>query len=268
VRPELPSDPEPQFVHTAAGRLAFTVEGAGQGTVLAVPGLPGTRRDFRWLAPLLAQHCRVVRVDLPGFGDTPRFGCRGWSSEAKAEVLAALIDALELERVSLLSHSSGSAPAVRLAAGQPERVDGLVLLAPTGSRPHYPTHVFAALAAAYRVPLTRGLLDVGVARFFASAGFPRSLTDEERRNAVLDAAALDFAEHRAALVEVAVPALVCWAEDDPVIPADIPAALVWMLANAEPLTFTSGGHNIQKTQARAVADAVVARCVPVDAAGD
>lgn len=224
---------------------------------MAVPGLPGSVRDFRWLAPLIAEHHRVLRLDLPGYGQSPRTATRGMATHQRAQAVAALITELGLGQVTLLAHSSGSTPVAWLAAQRTDLVRGVVLLAPTGPRPHYSVPAFQAVAAAYRVPPARPLLDVAARRFFAAAGFPRSLSDTERRLAILDAAAIDFAAHRAVLSVVAAPALVCWAEDDPVIGSDRVLDLVSCLPDAVTVTFPTGGHNVQKTQAAPVADAVL-----------
>lgn len=254
---EAPSDPERRLIDTSVGRLSYTDEGRGERVVLAMPGLPGTVRDFRWLAPRIAERHRVVRLDLPGFGGSPRTGSRGMTTAGRAEAALALIDALALGRVALLAHSSGSTPAAWIAAQRADIVDSLVLLAPTGPRPHYSTQGFRALAAGYRLAPARPLFDLAVRRLFAAAGFPRSLTDDERRNALLDAAAVDFVEHDAMLGLVAAPTLVCWAEDDPVIPSTNVADLVAAMPRATAVRLATGGHNVQKTQARPIADAVL-----------
>ena len=50
--------------------LAYTDEGTGP-VVLAIHGCPGSVRDWRWLGHPLASHFRLIRLDLPGFGETP-----------------------------------------------------------------------------------------------------------------------------------------------------------------------------------------------------
>lgn len=259
-----PSDPDLLLVDTAVGPLAYTDEGAGDAAVLAVPGLPGTVRDYRWLAPLLSPRHRVVRIDLPGFGGSPRTQQRGLPTARRAEAVLALIDALGLRRVSLVSHSSGSTPAVWLAARRPDVVESLTLLAPTGPRPHYSTVMFDVLAAGYRLPLVTPVVDQVVSRLFDVAGFSRRLSDADRRHTVLDAAAVDFGEHRALLSAVDVPTLVCWAHDDPVIPSDIVAEVVARVPGASGLSFATGGHNVQKTQAAPIAEAMLEHLAGAD----
>ena len=62
MTPESPSDPELQTVEVLGGPIAYTDEGEGQPLV-AVHGLPGSVRDFRWLAPALPESIRLLRVD-------------------------------------------------------------------------------------------------------------------------------------------------------------------------------------------------------------
>jgi pimeloyl-ACP methyl ester carboxylesterase len=258
VAAEAPSDPPRRFLDSDVGRLAYTVEGDGPTTVIAIPGLPGSVRDYRWLAPLLAEHVTVVRLDLPGFGESPRAPHRAMSIDERADAVHAVVEARGLSRVTLLAHSSGSTPAVALAVRRRDLVSSVVLLAPTGPRSHYSRTAFTALAAGYSVPGLRLGAHAVVQRLFAAAGFPRSLSDAEREAAVLDAAALDFDQHAANLAALTQPTLLCWARDDPVIPSGIVADLVALVPHAQTLHLSSGGHNVQKTQARVIADAVVA----------
>lgn len=61
-----PSDPVPRLISTVLGMVLVTEEGpAGGPLVLCTHGTPGSRRDLRYLAPLLAERCRVVRVERP-----------------------------------------------------------------------------------------------------------------------------------------------------------------------------------------------------------
>jgi len=63
------SDPEPRRAELPHGVVTYTDEGPAEAPVLiAVHGIPGSGRDFRYLAPQLLPARRVVRVDLPGFG--------------------------------------------------------------------------------------------------------------------------------------------------------------------------------------------------------
>jgi pimeloyl-ACP methyl ester carboxylesterase len=82
----------------------------------------------------IAQHARVVALQLPGFGDSPANARTTTFAELAGTVLAAL-DALQLDRVALLGTSFGGATAAWVAALAPERIEALILEAPAALVP-------------------------------------------------------------------------------------------------------------------------------------
>lgn len=258
------SDPEPRVVETARGPVAITDEGPPEGIpVLAVHGIPGSVRDFRYLAPPLVAHgFRVIRVDLPGFGASPPEARAIRSLEGRAAVLIALADALALPRFVPLGHSMGGGAALVTAAAHPQRVRALALLSSIGLRRHrglpLPPPVFRALARAMAVP---GLGD-GLARAtratYRRLGF-RGTDGLDRAALRLQMQAIGAADfallRRAAGAEPLPPALVAWAEDDHIVQPEISEALL-RATRGRPVAFPSGGHHIQKTRAAEVADAL------------
>jgi 2-hydroxy-6-oxonona-2,4-dienedioate hydrolase len=118
-----------------AGRHPVRYREAGAGPpLLLVHGL-GCSADYwvrngPWLA---ARGFRVVAPDLPGFGRTP--GPEGGLSiPAQAAAVVRFADALGLERASYLGHSLSCQAVLEVAASRPERVERLLLAAPTGDR--------------------------------------------------------------------------------------------------------------------------------------
>ena len=71
-------------------------------------------------------------TDRPGYLGTPLGG--NGSSEAQADVAAALLDALEVERVAVVGISAGGPGAIQFAARHPERTRALVLLSAVSRR--------------------------------------------------------------------------------------------------------------------------------------
>jgi pimeloyl-ACP methyl ester carboxylesterase len=112
---------------------AVIVSDSGTGTAgpcyLLVHGIGVSSRYFERLAPLLAKHGRVVTVDLPGFGRAPK-PARALSVEDFAEVVARVIDRLDLGRCVVVGHSMGAQVATRLAVAHPESVASIALLGP------------------------------------------------------------------------------------------------------------------------------------------
>ncbi len=256
MHPESPSDPPYALMEYAGGQLAYTTEGEGDRVLVAIPGLPGTVRDFRWLGAALGEEFRLIRVDLPGFGRSTRTGYAGMSIGERAEAVRALIEALDLGSVTLVTHSSGGTVAGHLARYHPALVERCVLIACPGPRPHYPAALYRATAAVFSRRPGR-LLMVPVQRaLYRALGFSKSLSDAERMYTTLDAAAAHFDTHSENVRNMTQPTLTAWAQDDRMIPSDIFLALDAIAPDGPRLRFDTGGHNIQKTRATELAEAI------------
>jgi pimeloyl-ACP methyl ester carboxylesterase/DNA-binding CsgD family transcriptional regulator len=121
-----------RYCATASGpRVAYAT--VGQGPALLVP--PGWigHLELTWQDPLvrafytpLARHRTVVRYDRPGCGlsdpspDPP-------SLDADLQVLEGMVDHLGLDRLDLLSISTGAPASIAFAVRHPDRVGRLVL---------------------------------------------------------------------------------------------------------------------------------------------
>jgi pimeloyl-ACP methyl ester carboxylesterase len=82
---------------------------------------------FRRFIAALATHRTVVRYDRPGTGLSDHDGAPQASLDAEVDVLAAVVDVLETDRVAVFGGSSGGPAALVCAAEHPERIERLVL---------------------------------------------------------------------------------------------------------------------------------------------
>ena len=108
--------------------------GTGDPVVLVHGSGPGVSAYANWrlTMPALAGGLRVLAPDLVGFGFTERppgieYGLRTWTDQ-----LLGFLDALGLEKASIVGNSFGGAIALSLADRHPERVDRLVLMGSVG----------------------------------------------------------------------------------------------------------------------------------------
>src|SRR5271169_6645060 len=101
--------PSGRFIDVPGARLHVVDRGQGPALLL-VHGLAGQLCHFTYgIVDQLATRYRVVAVDRPGSGYSLRLPGASAALGAQADVLAALMDALQLERAVVVGHSLGGA---------------------------------------------------------------------------------------------------------------------------------------------------------------
>lgn len=134
------------FVDVLGARIHYVERGAGPTTLLMIHGLGGQARNFTYaLADRLAGDFRLIIIDRPGAGYSSRVPGRSTGPCAQADVVAALIRTLGLDRPLLVGHSLGGTVALATAVGHRELVSGLALLSPFTQKQGRPPPVFAPL---------------------------------------------------------------------------------------------------------------------------
>jgi 2-hydroxymuconate-semialdehyde hydrolase len=131
-RATAPSDPDTRFVETRSGRvhlLDMGEGGAGDEVILLLHGTGRSVADWQeGVAARLAEGRRVVAIDYYGHGLSDRahrfrYGIALWARQA-----IDVLDALKIERVTVIGHSVGGCVAAILTADHPERVDRAVFI--------------------------------------------------------------------------------------------------------------------------------------------
>lgn len=117
-------------------RTHYLEMGRGEPVVLVHGGGAGADSYGNWrtVMPILAEHFRVVAVDMVGFGRTDKPAQAGfvYSQEARNRHLADFLDALALGPATLIGNSMGGATAIGVAVARPELVKRLVLMGSAG----------------------------------------------------------------------------------------------------------------------------------------
>ena len=112
------------YATTPSGQVHYARLGAGR-PVLCIHQTPRSWDEFREVQAALAPLFDVIAMDLPGMGASPSAGPA--TIEGFADAALGLLDALALERVSVVGHHTGGVVAARLASIAPARVERLVL---------------------------------------------------------------------------------------------------------------------------------------------
>ena len=248
--PPAPSDPAVLVASSASGPFSYTDEGQGP-VIVAVPGYPGGPRDWRWLAPALGPNVRFIRLAMPGFEQTPLSTNPATDIAGRADYVADCVEALDLRDVLLLGHSMGGGLAGMASLRLGDRVRALGLVCSIGPTPHPGVRgkKMQVSAALQRRPWVGWPLRAVMPKAFELLGFPRRWSLEQLMHTIDCAAALDFDSWAGAIDRLTVPTLVAWSDDDPLIPTDISLALAERAPEGPRLSFSSGGHNLQKFQA-------------------
>ncbi len=247
-------------VATAAGDISILRAGRGD-TVILVHGLGTTKLSFLpTLAALVDSH-RVIALDLPGFGDSTKpIGAR-YDAPYFARAVVALMDALELERATLVGNSMGGRISLEAGIRFGDRVDRLVLLAPAlawlRDRPWAPLVRLLRPELGLLQFAPRGLTEAVVRRVVPSNGngwvdvgideFLRSYTTARGRAAFYAALRNIYLDEPRGnrgfwtrLEELEAEALFVWGEDDTLVPAAFERHVRSALPDAEHLTLDCG----------------------------
>lgn len=214
--------------------MRYEVHGAGDPLVL-IHGLAGSGAWWARNIPALSRERSVYVLDLPGFGFSRQL--RNEFSVAAGHVwLASFLTAVGLERVSLIGHSMGGLIAAMFAARWPEKVDRLVLAAPSIglSRTSFRSHLLPVMkAGCYTRPqfLPRLLWDT------ARTG-PTTLIRSARELLKFNA---DHDCHRE-LRAITAPSLLIWGERDILVPASLAHPVASTIPNSRLHVIPRAGH--------------------------
>ncbi len=128
ARAERANPPLGQFLDVNGVRLHYLERGTGSPLVL-LHGNGGMIQDFlsSGLVDEAARTHRVIVFDRPGYGYSERPRGTLWTPDAQADLLAAALRQLGVERATVLGHSWAGAVAVAMAHKHPDLVSGLVL---------------------------------------------------------------------------------------------------------------------------------------------
>jgi pimeloyl-ACP methyl ester carboxylesterase len=282
------------FVALASGpRMHAIVRGEGPPVVL-VHGLPGQASEWRSTSELLAGHGRrVIAIDRLGYGHSDARDGDDYTFAANARELRELLDALDLENVTVVGWSYGGGTALTAARQQQEagpkqkaRIARLVLVGSVGpgiDGAHAGPP--AALARVlYSAPVLRWLssvppVGVVVQRAMSANAFSRQPMPEWflpglSANLAQPKALAAFAGEGARMstqpvpdsAGIELPILVIHGDEDRLVPVAVGRALAQHAPHAELFEIHGGSHMLPITHAEQLADRIASFSAPAPAA--
>ena len=112
-------------LQTERGDVQLAREGQGPPVLAAHGGPGGFDQGLAYCRHLLDGGCELLAPSRPGYLRTPLQS--GRSPESQADLYAAILDTVHIERAAILGVSSGAPSAVYFAARHPERTTALFL---------------------------------------------------------------------------------------------------------------------------------------------
>ncbi len=258
----------PRYAEVDGLRLARVDEGPPDAEpVLLLHGEPTWSYLYRGIVPaLVGAGLRAVAPDHPGFGQSDKPTDRGWYTyQRHCDVFAGHLDALGLDRVTVVVADWGGPIGLRWAMEHPDRVARIVILN-TGL--YGGGEASAGLRAWIAYATAQADLDVGGLLSRACGGLPDGVVaayDAPFPTVESKAGALAFpglvplgpdspsgppqTAVRAALDAWPGPVQVAFSDGDPIFPAQVGESWTRRLRNADPFVLVPGaGHFLQEMQ--------------------
>lgn len=170
--------------------IHYVETGEGQ-PVLLIPGAWSTYRYWNRIIPLLSKHYRLLALDYLGAGDSdkPQSGF-GYTVEEQADLIAGMMDTLQISKVHIIGTSYGGSIALNVAARYPDRVGSIVSIEGNGMKhkkvPYRPMGSLLRWPLVGEVPISvtrSGMLDKMIAKGLMGKAW-RPLGDQEREEIV------------------------------------------------------------------------------------
>ena len=148
----------------------------GDKCVVLLHGYLESLRVWDDFVELLTDKVRVVAIDIPGHGRSSNIA-PVHTMELMADVVAGVLDALQIDKVTLVGHSMGGYISLAFCAAYAERLEGLVLLS---SSPNPDTELKRENRRREIALVKAGKKDM-LARVAPEAGFAEMNRDSLRR---------------------------------------------------------------------------------------
>jgi pimeloyl-ACP methyl ester carboxylesterase len=219
-------------------------------TVVMLHGWGRSLEALRPMGEMLAQGCRVILIDLPGFGLSPLpFAASneggGWDTEQYAARVKRFLDESGVQSCILVGHSFGGRLSVQLASRHPSLVQALVLIGAHGLKRTRPPleqlRVSAIRTLGTVAKKVDGLLGT---RIFAHYFAPRFGSADykaagELRKTLVKTVNEDLSAQAS---QIKAPTLLLWGERDPQTPLDLAYSYRSLIPESELHVFAHKGH--------------------------
>jgi 4,5:9,10-diseco-3-hydroxy-5,9,17-trioxoandrosta-1(10),2-diene-4-oate hydrolase len=255
--------PPDRYVQVGDIKTRYWAVGESGSALILIHGILRFAEDWTHNLEALAQTHRVYAIDLIGYGCTDKPDIEYRLDDFVAFVRG-FMDAVGIERATLIGHSLGGGVAINVAHRYPERVERLVLVAGAGFGQK--VHLFFRLASLPVLPrlwahptrlimrqafrqvvydgdlITDDMVDLAYERFYLP-GARAALLKTIRNGVTLPGIRREILTLvQEALPSITMPTLIIWGRQDPVLPVAHADIAIERLPNARLHLLDECGH--------------------------
>lgn len=248
VSPPVIADKHDRFTTIHNSKIRYNVIEGDEPTLILLHGFSGSLDNWKKIQRLLVKN-KTVSLDLIGFGASDRPDI-AYTLETQRKYLIAFMDKLKIKKAILIGTSMGGSVAAWTAAHSGERVEALIMLAPSGApdslkrpaplqwfyRPGIPNHLAAFVVDN---PIYRWIFPNSIASqaIYVTRSYNQSFTD--------------------ALPKIKQPTLLGWSRGDTGVPYEYHAVYLQKIPNIKFVELSeSAGHAVTNKNIALTAKAV------------
>lgn len=258
-------------LNVSTGTLHYRDAGDGEPIVL-VHGFPLDGQIWERVAPLLADKCRVITPDLPGFGKS--FATGSFTMDSLADVLVELLDQLKIDRATFAGLSMGGYVLQALVRSHPGRVGKLIFVDTRANADDEKGRAGRdAMIALVKEKGTPGVVDQMLPKMLSPATFAAQPDVVARQREIMlacppatianaCAAMRDRLDFTPLLPTLECPLQVIVGEHDAIAPPEVSRAIVAAAKGARLDVIEAAGHMAPMEQPKAVAEAILSPSPP------
>jgi pimeloyl-ACP methyl ester carboxylesterase len=238
--------------------IEYKDEGTGK-TVLLLHGWGDRLSTFDGLAKHLSKRYRVVRIDFPGFGSSPR-PADTWTVESYAQVTHDFLKKVGIaELYAVVGHSFGGRVIIKAVAEKLFDPKKVILIGAAGVKPNRGAKkaAYAVIAkvgkAVTSLPGLRGTRQALRRKLYESAGATDYLSAEGMQTIFRNTVNEDLLPSVHLMTQ---PALLIWGEHDDQTPVADAYAIANELDDSELLVVQDAGHFVHVEQPAVVLEKI------------
>lgn len=253
---------------TDGSRIYYEVYDTGaQPSVLLIHGIGGDLDAWQYVRePLLKAGVDCIALDLRGHGysDHPR-SLGAYTAQRLCDDVCAVLDREQLPAITLVGHSGGAVLALLFATRYPERVERLVLINGSYTRPRYldsrtmrfvanmATAIGVRLSPRARGPWHSPYPKGKVHKEIEAYGLVRTLYHNSLRSYLLMSRAYTESQLDHDVSRLAMPTLIIAAENDGIYPLDISKTLHALIPRSQLRVVPNANHVLPLNRPQEVA---------------